>query len=85
VLAGDFNATLDHSAFRAATEGCTDAGAERGQGLVPTWPTRTPGWLGVQIDHVLSTGGIHAESFAVYPLPGSDHRAILARLRVPGR
>jgi endonuclease/exonuclease/phosphatase (EEP) superfamily protein YafD len=84
ILAGDFNATLDHSAFRAGTAGCVDAAEQRGAGLVPTWadrPAMRP--VGPQIDHVLATDGIEAETFAVHDIPGSDHRAVLTRLRLP--
>lgn len=83
IIAGDFNATLDHSALRTATAGCSDAAAQRGQGLVPTWPTWAPDWFGPQIDHVFATDPISAESFAVREVAGSDHRAVLARLRTP--
>jgi endonuclease/exonuclease/phosphatase (EEP) superfamily protein YafD len=42
VLAGDFNATLDHLAFRRGSRGCADAADQRGAGLVPTWsPTES--------------------------------------------
>jgi endonuclease/exonuclease/phosphatase family metal-dependent hydrolase len=83
IIAGDFNATLDHSVFRSATAGCGDAAAQRGQGLTPTWPTWLPGWVGPQIDHVLATDPIMAETFEVREIAGSDHRAVLARLRIP--
>jgi endonuclease/exonuclease/phosphatase (EEP) superfamily protein YafD len=83
IIAGDFNATLDHSVFRSATAGCGDAAAQRGQGLTPTWPTWLPSWLGPQIDHVLATGPIVAETFEVREVAGSDHRAVLTRLRIP--
>jgi endonuclease/exonuclease/phosphatase (EEP) superfamily protein YafD len=83
ILAGDFNATLDHSVFRESIAGCADAGDRTGQGLVGTWPTWAPRWLGPQIDHVLVTGGITAETLSVVDLPGSDHRAVLTRLRLP--
>lgn len=83
VVAGDFNATLDHSVFRRATAGCSDAGARTGNGLTGTWPTWAPEWTGPQIDHVLSNRGIAAESFAVHLVPGTDHRAVVATLRVP--
>lgn len=83
IIAGDFNATFDHSVFRSASAGCGDAAAQRGDGLVPTWPTWLPGWLGPQIDHVLATDPIVAETFEVRDLPGSDHRAVLTRLRIP--
>jgi endonuclease/exonuclease/phosphatase (EEP) superfamily protein YafD len=83
IIAGDFNATLDHSVFRSASAGCGDAAAQRGQGLTPTWPTWLPSWLGPQIDHVLATDPIVAETFEVREIAGSDHRAVLARLRIP--
>jgi len=83
VVAGDFNATLDHSTFRDGTTGCADAAERTGEGLVATWPTRFPRWFGVQIDHVLVTGGITAETMEVHDIPGSDHRALVTRLRLP--
>ena len=84
VLAGDFNATLDHSMLRAGMVGCDDAAAQRGDGLIPTWgPTQRTRAIGPQIDHVLATRGIQAASFQVLDLPGSDHHAILATLRLP--
>jgi endonuclease/exonuclease/phosphatase (EEP) superfamily protein YafD len=84
IVAGDFNATLDHSAFRSGTAGCVDAGEQRGAGLIPTWgdgDLMRP--IGPQIDHVLATNGIGAETFAVHDIAGSDHRAVLTRLRLP--
>ena len=86
IVAGDFNATLDHSVLRDAIAGCGDAGAQTGEGLVPTWgPTqRFRDLLGPQIDHVIANHGITAESFQVHDIAGSDHRAIITRLRVPG-
>jgi endonuclease/exonuclease/phosphatase (EEP) superfamily protein YafD len=84
IIAGDFNATLDHSAFRAGMAGCSDAADQRGDGLIPTWsPTPGTRFFGPQIDHVLATPGIQAETFAVLDSPGSDHRPILTRLRLP--
>ena len=83
IVAGDFNATLDHSVLKSATAGCGDAAAQRGQGLTPTWPAWLPSWLGPQIDHVFSTEPIVAEQFEVREIPGSDHRAVVARLRLP--
>jgi endonuclease/exonuclease/phosphatase (EEP) superfamily protein YafD len=83
IIAGDFNATLDHSVFRSAMAGCGDAAAQRGHGLTPTWPTWLPAWLGPQIDHILATDPIVAETFEVRDIAGSDHRAVLTRLRIP--
>ncbi len=84
IVAGDFNATLDHSLLRAGMVGCGDAAAQRGDGLAPTWgPTTLTRAVGPQIDHVLATRGIEAAGFRVVDLPGSDHHAILATLRLP--
>jgi endonuclease/exonuclease/phosphatase (EEP) superfamily protein YafD len=84
IVAGDFNATLDHSAFRAGTVGCVYAGERRGSGVIPTWGDgRLVRLVGPQIDHVLATNGIDAETFTVHDIAGSDHRAVVTRLRLP--
>jgi len=84
IVAGDLNATLDHSLLREGMVGCTDAAEQRGQGLLSTWsPTEGTRLFGPQIDHVLSTAGIDAETFSVHEIAGSDHRAILTTVRVP--
>jgi endonuclease/exonuclease/phosphatase (EEP) superfamily protein YafD len=84
IVAGDFNATLDHSLLRAGMVGCGDAASQRGDGLLSTWgPTDRTRAIGPQIDHVLATHGIEAASFEVVDLPGSDHHAILTTLRLP--
>jgi endonuclease/exonuclease/phosphatase (EEP) superfamily protein YafD len=83
IIAGDLNASLDHSVLRAAMGGCSDAAAQHGAGLVGTWPSWAPRWLGPQIDHVLVTAGIQTERLDILDLPGSDHRAVLAQLTVP--
>jgi endonuclease/exonuclease/phosphatase (EEP) superfamily protein YafD len=83
VIAGDFNATLDHREFRDGIKGCLDAGEMTGKGLIGTWPTKLPEWIGGQIDHVLGGGGAVPTSLRVLDLPGSDHRALLATVSVP--
>jgi endonuclease/exonuclease/phosphatase (EEP) superfamily protein YafD len=83
VIVGDLNATLDHREFRAGTAGCQDAGAVTGQGLAATWNAGCPRWFGAQIDHVLTGGGPAPVGLQILDLPGSDHRALLARLRSP--
>ncbi|HZG89513.1 MAG TPA: endonuclease/exonuclease/phosphatase family protein [Pseudonocardia sp.] len=84
IVAGDLNASLDHSLLRTGATGCADAADQRGAGLVPTW---SPGIgfrsFGPQIDHVLVTGGIAAETFSAHDVLDSDHRAVVTRLRVP--
>lgn len=80
VVAGDLNATLDHAELRAATEGCTDAAAEVGDGLHGTWPAQLPWFLGAQIDHVMLAGGPEALEVDFVEVADTDHRAVLARV-----
>lgn len=83
IVIGDVNATLDHSPLLSGSTSCTDAAADRGQGLVATWPSYWPRWFGVQIDHVFTAGGLRPVSLEVLDMPGSDHRALLTRVVVP--
>lgn len=80
IVAGDYNATLDHSVLRGAMRGCSDAAAARGAGLQGTWPSVWSRWLTPQIDHVLVSRSIVPRSVAFPDLAGSDHRAMLARV-----
>lgn len=84
VLAGDFNATLDHSELRDLLDrGYRDAGEVAGEGLEPTWPN--DGSLGplITIDHILADRRLDVVDYAVEELPGSDHRPVLAELALP--
>jgi endonuclease/exonuclease/phosphatase (EEP) superfamily protein YafD len=85
VLAGDFNASVDHLRFRRVLRrGHVDAAAQLGQGLIPTWgpePRGRPALL--TIDHVLVDPGCEVRAVSVHPLPGSDHRAVYAEFRLP--
>jgi endonuclease/exonuclease/phosphatase family metal-dependent hydrolase len=83
VLAGDFNATQDSQAFRAlAGSRFRDASEVAGSGLQRTWGVRPGAPALLHLDHVLVEYGVAARSTQVLPLPGSDHRALLARLVV---
>ncbi|MFG2077078.1 endonuclease/exonuclease/phosphatase family protein [Nonomuraea maritima] len=85
VLAGDFNATLDHAVFRRLlATGYTDAADSTGQALVPTWPHGRSLPPLVAIDHVLTDARAGAVAVRVFDVPGSDHRALFADLRVTG-
>jgi endonuclease/exonuclease/phosphatase family metal-dependent hydrolase len=87
LLAGDFNATFDQAEFRDLVDrGYRDAGAATGKGLQPTWPSdRVFPWGLMTIDHVLADRRIGVAEYGVDGLPGSDHRAIHARLVLPVR
>jgi endonuclease/exonuclease/phosphatase (EEP) superfamily protein YafD len=84
-MAGDFNATAAHPAFRRFGDvGLRDAHREVGAGPVTTWPrfafpglAQLDGWF--HIDHVLARG-LAATDAGVVRIPGSDHDAVWAEL-----
>ena len=79
VLAGDFNASQAHPAYRSMADGLVDAHRATGQGWVRTWPQgrRVPPF--VQLDHVLARG-FEAVDAGVVGVSGTDHAAVWARL-----
>ncbi len=86
ILAGDFNATLDHAQFRRLLRrGYADAASQAGQGLVHTWGPR-PDWrlTLLAIDHVLVDRRCQVLTTSAHRVTGSDHRALYAELRLPG-
>jgi endonuclease/exonuclease/phosphatase (EEP) superfamily protein YafD len=85
ILAGDFNATLDHAQFRRLLRrGYVDAASQAGNGLSPTWgPQADRGLTLLAIDHVLTGRGCAVLTTSAHWLTGSDHRALYAELRLP--
>jgi endonuclease/exonuclease/phosphatase (EEP) superfamily protein YafD len=75
LVAGDVNATVDHRLLRAVGRSAGPVGAA-------TWPARLPRWAGIRIDHVLLPAGVRSADASVHDVPGSDHRAVLARVRL---
>ncbi|MDP3209874.1 MAG: endonuclease/exonuclease/phosphatase family protein [Rhodoglobus sp.] len=88
IMAGDFNATLDHfgglSTASGATLGnCVDAAFTSDNAAVGTWPTAIPPLLGAPIDHVMATPNWRVSGMRVIESHdgfGSDHRPILVQL-----
>jgi endonuclease/exonuclease/phosphatase (EEP) superfamily protein YafD len=87
IMAGDFNATLDHFAGRGVDGGdlgaCHDAAREAGAAGLGTWPTDVPPMLGSPIDHVLASAAWRVAAFRVLDGldgSGSDHRPVVATL-----
>jgi endonuclease/exonuclease/phosphatase family metal-dependent hydrolase len=84
VLAGDFNASLDHAAFRQVlARGYRDAAREAGRAMVWTWAPLRPRFPRLAIDHVLIDPRIGVAAVDVVPVDGSDHRAVVAELVLP--
>jgi endonuclease/exonuclease/phosphatase (EEP) superfamily protein YafD len=83
ILAGDFNATLDHAELRRVLDtGYVSAASVRGDGLAGTWPSSGP-MPRVAIDHVLVYSEIGVGETAVVPVEGTDHHGVFAEVTMP--
>lgn len=83
IVGGDLNSTARSMAYRQLTgAGFRDPQREAGAGLGPTWPADGAVPPLVRIDWILVRG---LEPTAAWVEPGgpSDHRAVVARLRLP--
>jgi hypothetical protein len=81
VIAGDLNATPDHSLMHALHgAGCRSAAVRAGEGWRATWTGGPFGIVRPMLDHVLTSGAWTSESVRILPLAGSDHRALVARV-----
>ncbi|WP_438491402.1 endonuclease/exonuclease/phosphatase family protein [Streptomyces asiaticus] len=85
LIAGDFNATQDHAAFRAVLDtGLRDSARAAGVPRTPSWPSATAPLLGAQIDHVLVSRALRPRAARFLELPHTDHRALLVELDLYG-
>ncbi|WP_438352586.1 endonuclease/exonuclease/phosphatase family protein [Microbacterium sp. CJ88] len=87
IMAGDFNATLDHMSGLGLDGGtlgqCHDAAADTGNGGIGTWPTDFPAMAGAPIDHVMVSSKWRASASVVLRTldgSGSDHRPLVVQL-----
>jgi endonuclease/exonuclease/phosphatase (EEP) superfamily protein YafD len=86
VLAGDFNATLDHVGLRRLlSNGYVDAADEVGAGLAPTWPSGKLWPPPVTIDHVLVDSRCPVDTYGTITIAGTDHLAVVTKFVVPAR
>ena len=89
ILAGDFNATVDHMAPLGMDGGdigyCRDAASRTGNGMTGTWPSSLPPLAGAPIDHVMvSQNWTPSGSVVLDDAGGSDHRALVVQLEPAG-
>jgi endonuclease/exonuclease/phosphatase (EEP) superfamily protein YafD len=89
ILAGDFNATIDHMAGLGVEGGdigyCRDVASRTGNGVVGTWPSSFPALVGAPIDHVMaSQNWTPTGSVVLDDAGGSDHRALVVQLEPAG-
>lgn len=81
ILVGDYNATLDNRQLREVIgRGYVDAADALGAGLHFTWPA---GRSTLTIDHLLVDKRARVLSYDTRRVSGTDHRAIVVRLRLP--
>ena len=85
ILAGDFNATLDHAQFRRLLRrDYLDAASQAGNGLSATWGPQPGRRLTLlAIDHILIDRRCAVVTTSAHWLAGTDHRALYAELRLP--
>lgn len=86
IMAGDFNATIDHMTNLGIDGGtlgrCVDGAIETGNGGVGTWTAQIPALIGAPIDHVMAsshwkpTGSLVLQSMDA---SGSDHRPLIVQ------
>ncbi|MFI9746732.1 endonuclease/exonuclease/phosphatase family protein [Streptomyces sp. NPDC052494] len=86
LLAGDFNASQDHAAFRRILDigHLSDSARLADTSRTPTWPMEGPLPPFAQIDHVLVSRNFTVRDVRFLDLAGSDHRAVLASLDLRG-
>ncbi len=89
ILAGDFNATIDHMAGLGVGGGdmgyCRDVASRTGNGMQGTWPSSFPALAGAPIDHVMaSQNWTPSGSLVLDDAGGSDHRALIVQLEPTG-
>ncbi|WP_460799306.1 endonuclease/exonuclease/phosphatase family protein [Microbacterium sp. GXF0217] len=84
ILAGDFNATIDHMASLGIDGGdmgyCRDAATRTGNGVVSTWPASFPELIGAPIDHIMASPNWQPTGSVVLDADGSDHRGLVVQL-----
>lgn len=88
VLAGDFNASLNHPGMRELLNAATDAASSLGRPMLRTWPAR--GFRHGRgrcipvfgLDHALVGDGIVATALSTVLYPGADHLALQVGLHI---
>jgi vancomycin resistance protein VanJ len=78
IVMGDFNGTANDRSLAPLTVGLRSAQGAAGQGFGFTWPAKFPM---ARIDHILVRGVTPTKAWVMSPT-GSDHRPVVAELRI---
>ena len=84
LVMGDVNATPYSPLYEVLVQGGDLTNVFWGRGLPATWPSGL-GPLGLTLDHLFYRGPFEVVDARPIALPGSDHRGLLARVRVSGK
>ena len=83
VVAGDFNASRWHPAFRHMLDwGLDDVHEQLGKGWTRSWPANRSFPPFVRIDHALVRNGAAGVAMREIVVPGSDHRGFVVTIAV---
>lgn len=88
ILAGDFNATMEHAGMRKLNKVLRDGAVSCGARNSRTWPTdgyvfkKLLPWTVMGIDHIMVSRNLTVERYTEYRVHGSDHKAICVKIRI---
>ena len=75
LIAGDFNATVNHRVMHSTD--CANSAEQLGMVSAGSWPSRLPSLLGARIDHQYTgIDGLQPVSGEVFKISGSDHNGL---------
>jgi endonuclease/exonuclease/phosphatase (EEP) superfamily protein YafD len=80
IVAGDFNATWWSSSFKIFGE---ESGLTHMGRFLPSWPSEARGLPQLNIDHLWVSKDLTIEEVHLGPDVGSDHRPLIAIIRMP--
>ena len=82
ILVGDFNSTPWSSNYRWFMKRTKLVDSQKGFGPQSSWPTELP-YLGIPIDHIVTSPDITTIRRKIGGHNGSDHRPVIADLMIP--
>lgn len=82
VVIGDLNTTMWSKTYIDFVDTCDLSNLRQGRGVLPSWSRIIPWISAIPIDHCLVGSGLEGTRFRLFPIKGSDHRAIQAVIQV---